>query len=74
MAQVGPGQWVIRIVPDLGYRPENEQQLLQDIKKYVSSKVQVHIVRVDDLSLQPSGKFKWIVQEWPGAKALMEAL
>ena len=74
VAQVGPGQWVIRIVPDLGYRPENEQQLLQDIKKYVSSKVQVHIVRVDDLSLQPSGKFKWIVQEWPGAKALMEAL
>lgn len=72
VAQVGPGQWQLRVVPDHGYTNTDEQALREHFDRYVSLKVTVDIVKVEDLELQSSGKFKWIVQEWPGAKSLAE--
>lgn len=72
VAQVGPGQWQLRVVPDHGYTTTDEQALREHFDKYVSLKVTVDILRMEDLALQSSGKFKWIVQEWAGAKALAE--
>ena len=73
IAQVAHGQWQIRIVPGQGYQASDEQQLLRDIQHYVSANVDARIVLVDELGLQTSGKFKWIVQEWPGARELAAA-
>jgi phenylacetate-CoA ligase len=72
VAQVGPGQWQLRVVPDQGYTSADGLALREHFNKYVSLKVAADIVLVDDLALQSSGKFKWIVQEWSGAKALSE--
>ncbi len=73
VAQVGPGQWELRVVPDVGYTEADERALRESFDQYVSLKVQATIRLMDEIPLQPSGKFKWISQEWPGAKALATA-
>lgn len=68
VAQTGPGQWEVRLVPDTGYREADGQALLANFGKYISNKLDVRLVIVDDIPLLPSGKFKWVAQEWPGAR------
>jgi phenylacetate-CoA ligase len=70
VAQVGPGQWNVRVVPGDGYTPGDTEILLKSIATQVSDRLQVTVDLVDDIPLQKSGKFKWIAQEWPGAKEL----
>ncbi|WP_271008697.1 phenylacetate--CoA ligase family protein [Paucibacter sp. B51] len=69
VAQVGPGEWEIRVVADAGYTEANSQALLDNIGKYVSDKLHVRVRLVEDIALMPSGKFKWVAQEYlrPGA-------
>ncbi|WEF35667.1 phenylacetate--CoA ligase family protein [Pseudoduganella chitinolytica] len=70
MAQVGPGTWEVRIVAEPGFSTADEQKLLHNVQTLVTDKVRTTVRVVDDIPLQPSGKFKWVAQEWPGAKAL----
>ena len=70
MAQVGPGEWEVRIVPEAGFNTADEQKMLDNIRSLVSDRVTASIRLVDDIPLQPSGKFKWVAQEWRGASAL----
>lgn len=70
VAQVGPGQWELRVVPDLHYTEADQRALREHFDYYVSTKVDARIRLMDELPLQASGKFKWITQEWAGAKAL----
>lgn len=70
VAQVGPGQWEVRLVPDAGFTQADEQHLLDNIRMLVSANLTTTVRIVDDIPLQPSGKFKWVSQEWAGAKNL----
>ncbi|QBE62516.1 phenylacetate--CoA ligase family protein [Pseudoduganella lutea] len=70
VAQVGPGEWEVRIVPDQGFSKADEEKMLNNIRDLVTDRLQVRIRLLDDIPLQASGKFKWVSQEWPGAKSL----
>lgn len=63
VAQTGPGQWEIRVVPDHGYTEADGEALRANIAAYVSDKLEVSVRLMDDIALQPSGKFKWVAQE-----------
>lgn len=68
VAQIGPGRWEIRVVPDAGYSLADGEALLANISAYVSDKLTVTVRVVDDIPLMSSGKFKWVSQEWQGAR------
>lgn len=69
VAQVGPGQWEVRVVPEAGFGMADEQRLLQNFRDSVSPRVDVAVRQMEQIPLQASGKFKWVAQEWSGAKA-----
>ncbi|TWI51798.1 phenylacetate-CoA ligase [Pseudoduganella flava] len=73
MAQVGPGEWEVRIVPEAGFTKADEEKMLRNIRELVTERVHARIRLMDDIPLQPSGKFKWVSQEWQGAKELRSA-
>ena len=68
VAQTGPGKWEIRVVPESGYTRADGALLISNFSKYISPNITVEVRLVDDIALMPSGKFKWVSQEWPGAK------
>jgi phenylacetate-CoA ligase len=64
VAQVAADQWVIRIVPSARYSAEDGARVLTKLARDVSPRVSAHIHLVADIPSQPSGKYKWVVQEW----------
>jgi phenylacetate-CoA ligase len=64
VAQVSADRWEIRIVPDQGYTDDIGQRMKADIARLVSPHLNVHIKCVERLDNLPSGKFKWVTQEW----------
>ncbi len=64
VAQVGPGRWVVRLVPEAGFGEADRAALLANFGKYISHRLQVSVQLVDDIARQPSGKYKWVAQEW----------
>lgn len=64
VAQIGEGRWEVRIVPDAGFQAQDSEALLRNIGHYVNEKLEVSVRLVEDIALQPSGKFKWVSQEW----------
>ena len=70
VAQVGPGAWEVRLVAEAGFSEADGAALLANFGQFISTRVAVRLRLVDEIALQPSGKYKWVVQEWPGAAAL----
>lgn len=68
VAQVGLGEWEVRVVPEPGFTQTDAQALLSNIEQYVSDKITVNVRLVDDIACLPSGKFKWVSQECPEAR------
>lgn len=68
VAQTGPGTWVVRIVPEAGYAEADTVALESNFQRYISDRISVSIHLVEDIPLMPSGKYKWVSQEWPGAR------
>ncbi|WP_374582196.1 phenylacetate--CoA ligase family protein [Pseudoduganella sp.] len=64
VAQVGPGHWELRLVPDHGFSQADEEKLLHNIHHLVDPTVRVSIVRRDALPDTAAGKFRWVVNEW----------
>lgn len=64
VAQVGLGQWEVRVIPETGFTERDIEALLANISSYVSERLEVRVRLVDEISLQPSGKFKWVSQEY----------
>jgi phenylacetate-CoA ligase len=60
----GPGQWVVRLVPEPGFGEADRAALLANFGKYISHRLEVSVQLVDDIARQPSGKYKWVAQEW----------
>ncbi|HEU4851425.1 MAG TPA: hypothetical protein VFT37_04640 [Telluria sp.] len=63
VAQVGPAHWEVRIVPDTGFTPADEAELLNNIRTMVDAYVKIDIVHKDDLPNTAAGKFRWVVNE-----------
>lgn len=70
VAQTGPGRWVVRVVPGPGYSSGSPEHMRHNFATYVTQNIDLEIQLVEDIPLQQSGKFKWVAQEWDGAKAL----
>jgi phenylacetate-CoA ligase len=63
VAQVGPAQWEVRLVPMPGFGPADQQRLVDNIHHLVDPVVAVKIVLKDDLPNTAAGKFRWVVNE-----------
>lgn len=64
VAQVSRDQWQVRLIPEPNYSEADTAKLLQNFHDLVSTKLNIHIVLVDDIKSLPNGKFKWVAQEW----------
>ena len=64
VAQVGRGRWVVRLAPEPGFGEADRAALLANFGKYISDRLEVSVQLVDDIPRQPSGKYKWVAQEW----------
>jgi phenylacetate-CoA ligase len=64
IAQTARDRWVARIVPGSGYTAADGAQFLANVATYVSPDVSIAIELVDDVPSLPSGKYKWVSQEW----------
>ena len=72
IAQIAPDRWVARIVPGDRYTRADGERLLENVARYVSADVNVGLELVGDIPSMPSGKYKWVSQEWrpsPAGKA-----
>jgi phenylacetate-CoA ligase len=63
VAQLAPGVWQVRIVPEQGYRDSDGDKIVRNIRELVDASVAADIVVVDRLARTPQGKFRWIVNE-----------
>jgi hypothetical protein len=64
VAQVAERQWLIRIVPAAGFSATDGERVLARLATEVSPRIAARIELVDDIGALPSGKYKWVVQEW----------
>lgn len=64
VAQIDPYSWEIRIVPGRDFTSQDSDRLLANLNHYVSSRVAYAVKVVADIPPLPSGKYKWITQEW----------
>jgi len=64
VAQVGPGLWELRLVPDVRFSQADQDQLLHNIRHLVDPTVHVKVVLCGDLPNTAAGKFRWVVNEW----------
>jgi hypothetical protein len=64
IAQTARDRWVARIVPGPGYTAADGEGLLANVAARVSPDVNIAIQLVDHIPELPSGKYKWVSQEW----------
>jgi phenylacetate-CoA ligase len=64
VVQNAADRWVIRIVPGPDYTAVDGAHVLDKLAKEVSPRVNALIDLVDHIPALPSGKYKWVVQEW----------
>ena len=64
VAQVGPGLWELRLVPDRRFSQADQDKLLHNIRHLVDPTVQVRVVLREELPNTAAGKFRWVVNEW----------
>jgi phenylacetate-CoA ligase len=64
VAQTGPGEWEIRIVPMSGFGEGQRRQLVANVHKLVDPTVRVQVREVDGIPRTASGKFQWVINEW----------
>jgi phenylacetate-CoA ligase len=64
VAQVAADQWLIRIVPGDAYSATDGERVLQKLAAEVSPRIAARIELVDTIAHLPSGKFKWVSQEY----------
>jgi phenylacetate-CoA ligase len=65
VVQSDADSWRIRIVPGQGYTSEDGQRMLDKLAAEVSPRVAAQVELVERIPLQPNGKYKWVVREYP---------
>lgn len=66
VAQVGPRRWEIRLVPAPAFGAEDRAGLVRNVRELVDSRVALDVVLKEDIPCLPSGKYRWVVNEWRG--------
>lgn len=64
VAQVGPEHWEIRLVPTPAFGVDDQQKLIDNVRKLVDPGVNVKVVLRDEIPCTASGHFRWVVNEW----------
>jgi phenylacetate-CoA ligase len=72
VAQTGPGDWEIRVVPMPSYGEEQRRQLIRNVRELVDPTVRVSVVQVQDIPRTAAGKYQWVINEWARRKGLNE--
>jgi len=68
VAQIAADQWELRLVPASDFNDACVQQLLANFCTLVSPRLNASIRLCTEIPNLPSGKFKWVVQEWGRAR------
>ncbi|WP_200279038.1 phenylacetate--CoA ligase family protein [Rhabdochromatium marinum] len=63
VAQTERDHWEIRVVPTASYSDQDGDMLVQNMKRLVSSRLNISLKLVPSIENLPSGKYKWISQE-----------
>jgi phenylacetate-CoA ligase len=64
VVQRAADRWVIRIVPGAQYTAADGRRVLDKLAAQVSARVSAQIELVAQIPLLPTGKYKWVVQEF----------
>jgi phenylacetate-CoA ligase len=64
VAQVGREHWEVRVIPDRNFTEADGNQLIRNLKGFVSSSVNYTLRIQNEIHALPSGKYKWVSQEW----------
>jgi phenylacetate-CoA ligase len=64
VAQVAAERWEIRLVPTSAFGADDQQKLIDNVRKLIDPGVNVNVVLLDELPCTASGKFRWVVNEW----------
>jgi phenylacetate-CoA ligase len=64
VAQVGPANWEVRVVPLPGFTAADRKQLVDNIHQLVDPHVAVSVVLRDEIPNTAAGKFRWVVNEF----------
>jgi phenylacetate-CoA ligase len=64
VAQTGPGEWEIRVVPMPSYGEEQKRRLIGNVRELVDPTVRVSVVEVQDIPRTEAGKYQWVINEW----------
>ncbi|HEX6155089.1 MAG TPA: hypothetical protein VFZ54_03645, partial [Burkholderiales bacterium] len=64
VAQTGPGEWEIRVVPMAGYGEGHSRQLVANVHKLVDPTVRIRVREVEGIPRAASGKYQWVINEW----------
>jgi phenylacetate-CoA ligase len=63
VAQVAPGRWEIRVVPEPGFGEPEARALVDNVHRLVDAHVRVEVVLRSELPCTEAGKFRWVVNE-----------
>ncbi|WP_057832335.1 phenylacetate--CoA ligase family protein [Colwellia sp. TT2012] len=63
VVQTTTEQWEIRIVPSDNYRPSDGDQIINNLNKYVSKKINAEVIIVSDIARTKAGKYRWVLNE-----------
>jgi phenylacetate-CoA ligase len=66
VAQVGPDEWEVRVVPAAGYDQSQRRKLIENIRELVDPDIRVTVREVDDIERTSAHKYRWIVNEYSG--------
>ena len=72
VAQTSADRWSIRIVPGAQYSAADGRLVLDKLAAEVSARVVAQIELVDQIPALPSGKYKWVTQEFRNAGSTPE--
>ena len=64
VAQVGAGEWEIRVVPAAGYDQSQRKRLVENVRELVDPDISVTIREVEDIARTSAHKYRWIVNEY----------
>lgn len=73
VAQVAADRWVIRMVPAAAYTELDGKRVLEKLAAEVSPRVSASIELMEDIAPLPSGKYKWVSQEYTPGKTVASA-
>lgn len=63
VAQVAPGKWQVRVVPDTAFSANDSRKLVENLHALVDPGVDVEVILRDDIPNTAAGKFRWVVNE-----------